>query len=318
MKKYLFVIMIVLLNYYSFAQDTTVNWLSFEQAKEKFTKYPKPIVIFAYSKSDSVSSKMLNSTIKNSEVANYLNVLFYPIKLDVESTDTIVFFNNEVFTHNKTEKHHSLAKVLLGDTLKVPALVMFGEKGQGRAFTGFKNRDSIFPILIYYAEEVYNSITYEVWSDYYFETYPPGRKQIITHLNIHWMKMDEMLEKQKTNPRKVIIDIYNNYNISSTIMRLRVYNNAEIARYLNNNYYPVTVQLRSKEEFEIKGASYKNSGNAQEYHQFAIAVLSGVMKFPAFVILDEDFNLLDRIQSFTTREKLDKIIHYYGDNKYKE
>ncbi len=316
-KLYFFIIFIILINI-GFSQDSTVNWLTFDQVKDEFTKKQKPILIFAYQQNDSLSEKMFNTTFSNTEVAKYINLLFYPVKFDIHSKDTMTFFNGDKFPYNPITKYNSLTHMLIGDSIVTPTLIMFDEQAKGRVFYGYKNRDSIFPILINYHEKIYVSTSYEDWEKLYFEAYPPGHKQIITHLNIKWMTMEEMLEKQKTAPRKVFIDIYNNYNIAQTVMRLQVYNYAKIANYINSHYYPVTLGYTSDETFEIKGQTYKNSNDTYKFHEFAIAVLNAKMQFPAFVILDEDFNLLDRIQVFTTRESYNKIIHYYGDNAYKE
>ncbi len=300
-----------------YAQDSTVHWDSFKQATKAFKIKQKPILLFVYSKKDPVSEKMIDSTFEQNEVANYINVLFYPVKFDVETYDSITFFNGQKFGHSKTSKYNSLATTLLGDSIVTPALIMFDKKAQGTIFYGYKNRDSIFPILIYYSEDVYNSATYKEWKEIYYKTYPPGRKQIITHLNIHWITMNEMLEKQKIQPRKVFIDIYNNYNIAQTIMRLKIYNDRQIANYMNRNFYNVTVPLTSKEEFTIKGVKYKNSGAPLNYNQFAVAVLNGKMKFPAFVILDKKFNLLNRTQAFVLKKNFFDIIRFYGDDDFK-
>lgn len=317
MKRIILLFSTFFLSIYIFAQDTIVNWQTFENVAMEYTQKQKPILIFSYTKNDTLSKLMLDSTLENSDVFGYLNYLFYNIKFDLETFDTITFFNGQQFTHNPNEKYHSLAKLLIGDTIVSPSLIMFDKKAQGRVFEGFKSKDSVFPTLIYYSEEAYNSITYEEWEKYYYKTYPPGQKQIITRLNIRWITMSEMLEEQKTTPKKIFIDIYNNYNVSQTIMRLNVYNDPEIARYMNNYFYSVTVPLQSDEIFEIKGATYKNSGEPYKYHQFAVAVLNGLMKFPAFIILDEDFNLLDRIQFFTPKEQFSSITKFYGENFYK-
>ena len=301
-----------------YAQDSTIHWESFKEATAKFKQKQKPILLFAYDRDNTLCKKMLDSTLQKNEVANYINVLFYPVKFDIETFDTITFFNGQKFVHPKSEKYNSLTKTLIGDSIATPVLVMFDKKAQGTVFYGYKNRDSIFPILIYYSEGVYNWVTYEQWEKIYYKTYPPGEKQIITHLNIHWMTMKEMLEKQKTQPRKVFIDIYNNYSIAQTIMRLKVYNNPQIARYLNRNFYNVTVPLTSKKEITIKGVTYKNTGAPLNYNEFAVAVLNGKMKFPAFIILDEKLNLLERIQAFVTKNNFSDIVHFYGDNDYKK
>ena len=300
-----------------FSQDSTLNWLTFEQTSVLFEKNQKPIMVFLYSKDDLKSKKMLETTFANQEVYNYLNILFYSIKFDIETDDTLQFFNGKKFGHLPNEKYHSLVKYLAGDSITLPALVMFNRVGEGRVFFGSKNRDSIFPTLIYYSENIYNSTTYEEWEDYYFKAFPPGQKQIITRLKIRWQTMNEMLQEYETKPKMIFIDLYDSYNTASTVMRMETYNNPKIAEYLNKNFYRVTVKLRSEEEFELKGVTYKNSGTGYKYHQFPYAVLNGNLQFPAFVILDEDMNLIERKQIFMTPEIFEPIIHFYGDGNYK-
>ncbi len=319
MKRGIWAIMfLILFTQLSYSQkDTIIQWLTFEQAGTAFQKKQKPILIFATQPGDTISKKMLNTTFSLGEIANYINVLFYPVMFDITTQDTITFFNGEKFPHIKGQKYHSLAKTLL-DSIATPALVVFGKNAQGRVFYGYKDRDTLFSILIYYAEDVYMTHNFVTWQKYYFKAYPPGKKQIISKLYIHWMTMDEMLEKQKTQPRKVLIDIYNNYNVAQTVMRLTVYNNPELADYINRNFYPVTLPLRSEEEFEFKGIKFKNRGEPTHYHEFAVSALSGKMKFPAFVILDENLNIIERVQSFVTIEEMKPLLHFYAEDAYKK
>ncbi len=315
MKAKLLLIFLVLCRL-AFAQDTVVNWLTFDQVSEKFSKKQKPILIFIRSDTSRLTVRMLSETFGNPEVARYINVLFYPILFDPKTSDSITFFNGQIFVKQPGQEYNQLLYSLLGNVIKFPAMVVFNHFGQGRVFYGFKDRDHIFPILVYYAEKAYQSVDYETFEKYYLKTYPPGKKQIITRLNIHWLTMQEALEKQKTQPRKIFIDLYDNYNISQTIMRITTYNNPVIAKYLNTHFYPVTVYARSDEEFDIKGIHYKKS-EKYPYNTFVIDILNGKMHFPAFVILDENLNLLERVQMYMPPEKIEPLLHYYGDNIYK-
>ncbi len=298
-------------------QDTTISWLSFEETALKFQEKQKPIMIFMYAEDDTISEKMIKETFSKNEVVNYLNILYYPIKLNVYSNDTITFFNNTKFYKLPDEKYHSLVNFLTGDSVTSPLMVIFNKQAEGRVFYGFKNRDSIFATLIYYSEEIYKSTTYEDWEEIYFKAYPPGQQQIMTRLIIRWQTIDEMKTEFEQKPKKILIDLYDNYSVASTVMKTQTYNKKEIAEYLNKNFYRVSVELRSTQEFEFLGVTYKNSGPPYNYHQFVYSVLQGNFKFPAFIILDEEMNLLDRIQVFLTPQAIDPILHFYGDNYYK-
>ena len=297
-------------------QDTVIKWDTFEAVGENFNKQQKPILIFCYDPKDKLSQKMLSETFANTEIASYLNVLFYNINFDITTNDSITFFNGQKF--GKGNKYHTLSTVLFGNQqVKVPSIVIFDKNAQGRIFEGFKNRDSLFPVLIYYSEEVYTSTEYESWEKIYFKSYPPGLQTIITRLNLNWLTMEELPKAMETSPKKVLIDIYNNYSISQTVMRLQVYNDPEVANYIKQYYYPVLLNYKSEEVFEFKGVKYANSNHPNGYHQFAIAALEGKMRFPAFLILDEKLNLLDRVQFFTDKELFMNISEFFAQDIYK-
>lgn len=305
----------VLLKNLLLISQNNVNWLTFERTYENFTAKPKPILIFLYNPNDSLSEKMQKITFTNEEVVPYVNILFYPILFDVTTNDTITFFTGQKYW--KTGKYHSLVDVLAGKNPTFPSLIIFDKNAQGQIFEGYRNRDSIFPILIYFAEEVNLNTNYQDWEKLYFEAYPPGKSLLITRLNVHWLTMNELNDALKAQKKKVLIDIYNNYSVSQTVMRLTVYNEPRIANYLKEKFHCVLLNYKSDEVFEFKGVTYKNQNPPNSYHDFAIAALQGKMRFPAFLILDEDLNLLDRIQIFTDRKLFWDIINYYGSNSYK-
>lgn len=295
----------------------TINWLSFEEVGQNFVENQKPIMVYLYENENDSCQMMFNETFMNDEVVNYLDILFYSIKYDVTTNDSVTFFDGRKFGKQSDKKYNDFVYSLIGDSIQTPALLIFNINAQGSYFSGFKDRDHIFPILIYFNEKIYKSVEYQTFEDYYFKAYPVGQQQIMTRLIIKWKTFDEMLEAQEQKPKKVLIDIYNNYSIAATMMRTKTFNDPIIANYLNQNYYCTTVEARGNQEFTIKDIPYKNSGESHGYHEFAIAVLQGQMNFPAFIILDEEFNLLDRIQYYVTPEMLEPIVKYYGSDSYK-
>jgi len=211
---------------------------------------------------------------------------------------------------------HDLVNMIAGtDTL--PTLVLFSKRAAGRAFKGFKNRDEIFRILIYYAEDIDISTPFEDWYKYHLKGYPPGQSQIITRLKIKWTPLKEAQELNKTEPKKMLLNLYNYNKISCTLMRTQTYNNPKIASYLNEKFYSVNIDVFTQDTLKIKGIKYINENKSHKYHQLPIAALEGKMNFPAFIIIDEEGNVLAKFQEYMTPEKFEKVINYYGENKYK-
>ncbi len=297
----------------------SVHWISIEKAGELFLKKQKPILVYFYKNNCDSCRIQEETTFSNPEVANYINVLFYPVKINAETKDSLKFFDGNYYKNTgKYGKIHDLAYKLAGTTDSFPALVLFSRRAEGKSFFGYKNRDEIFRILIYYAEDIDVSTTFDDWYKYHKKGYPPGQKQIFTRLKIRWKTLDEALELNKKEPRKILLNFYNYNKISCSLLRTQTFNQAQIAEYLNEKYYPVNIDVFSQDTMTIMGQTYINENKPYKYHQLPIAALGGKMIFPAFIILDENEKVLIKVQEYMTPEKFEPLMKYYGDDFYKK
>ena len=303
---------------YEVLDTSKVEWKSFEETNNLFQKKQKPVMIFLYDKNDDSSSVMLNQVFSLDEVASYINILFYPIRLEIHSKDTLTFFDGNKYANaNRNKGVHDLAIKLAGGVPSSPSILIFSKEAIGTVYPGYKDRNHIFPILIYYAENAYKSTKYEDFEKYYLKTYPPGQKQIMTRVLVKWKSMEEAFELNKKVPKKIFVNLYNSYNISCTMMRLKTYNNPKIANYLNNNFYCVNMDVKSQDTINLFEQKYINEGASHGYHQLPISFLSGKMNFPAFLIFDEKSNFLDKKQEYMTPEIFEPIIKFVGSDAYK-
>jgi thioredoxin-related protein len=304
----------------SFAQTDTskVKWLSFKETKAQFEKRQKPVLVYFYDNSDDSSRLMLNKTFGLQEVANYINILFYPVKLDIYSKDTVTFFDGaKFFNSGKNGKVHDIAVQLLGKEFTTPSIILFNRNAEGAVFQGFKDRNHIFPMLIYYAESVTKEVPYDKFEKQYFKAYPIGQKQIMTRVLVKWKTFNELPELMKKQPKKILINLYDNYSISSTMQRLKTYNNPIIAEYLNKHFYCLNLDAKSLDSIPFLGQTYINEKAAHGYHQLAIAMLGGKMQFPSFIILDENNKLLDRFPGYKPPDDFEVLIHFIGEDAFK-
>ena len=72
-----------------------------------------------------------------------------------------------------------------------------------------------------------------------------------------------------------------------------------------------------KNSNKIFGQKYINENKPYKFHQLPIAALEGKMIFPAFIILDENGKVLEKTQKYMTPEDLEPLLHYFGDDAYK-
>lgn len=104
-----------------YSQDSVLLWQDFDTIKEKFKTTQKPIMLFLYS-DDDLSNKMFETTFQNSEVNKYLNYLFYNIKFNVKSKESIDFFDGETYLPSSGNDYHNLVRRLYGDSISTQPL----------------------------------------------------------------------------------------------------------------------------------------------------------------------------------------------------
>jgi len=320
MKKYYFLTLLFFWTFFTYSQTLkdSVHWISIEKAGKLFPEKQKPILFYFYKNNCDSCRIQEETTFSNPEVANYINVLFYPVKINVETKDSLKFFDGNYYKNTgKHGKIHDLVFKLAGTTDSFPVLVLFSKRAEGKSFFGYKDRDEIFRILIYYAEDIDVSTTFDDWYKYHKKGYPPGQKQIFTRLKIRWKTLDEALELNKKEPRKILLNFYNYNKISCSLLRTQTFNQAQIAEYLNEKYYSVNIDVFSQDTMTIMGQTYINENKSYKYHQLPIAALGGKMTFPAFIILDENEKVLIKVQEYMIPEKFEPLMRFYGDNTYK-
>lgn len=135
---------------------------------------------------------------------------------------------------------------------------------------------------------------------------------------IKWNTWDEALEKSKKVKKKIFVDIYTDWCGWCKKLDHSTFAENHIAKYINENYYPVKFNAEMKESVILKGVEYKyvNSGR-RGYHELAAYLMQGKMSYPTGVFLDEDYNLIQAIPGFQDVDKFEMIIAFFGTNSHK-
>jgi len=317
--RYSVFVFFLLLNHLIISQTVkdSVKWMDIEDVGIKFKEIQKPVMIYFY-KNDCDSCREIEKiTFSKPEVADYINILFYPVKIDAELKDSIKFFDGRYYKNTGLNGALNDLAVTLGAVDTFPSLVLFSRRAAGKVFKGYFDRDEIFRPLIYYAEDIDVNTEYNDWYKYHVKGYPPGQSQIITRLKIRWKTNEEVKELNKAETRKIFLNLYNYNKISCTLFSTQTINQPDIAAYLNERFYPINIDVFTQDTIYMRGVKYINENKSYKYHQLPIAALEGKMIFPAFLILDEQGNVLVKFQEYMTPEKFEKIIYYYGEDKYK-
>ena len=124
---------------------------------------------------------------------------------------------------------------------------------------------------------------------------------------------------QKRKARKVLIDVYTDWCGWCKRMDKNTFQKADIASYINNNYYAVKFDAEFKDDIIFNGLkySYVKSGR-KGHHELAELILKGRLSFPTVVFLDEGLKVIQPIPGYQDSRSMELIVTYFARDYYKD
>ena len=120
--------------YQGTAQEDSIHWLSFEQLEDSLASKPKKVFIDFYADWCAYCKKMDKAAFKDKNVISLLNSEYYAVKMNAETTETIVFggdsYSNKEIGQKRNPTHE--IPLLLASRknrpFSLPAIVILNEK----------------------------------------------------------------------------------------------------------------------------------------------------------------------------------------------
>ncbi|SKB89645.1 Thioredoxin-related protein [Salegentibacter salinarum] len=140
---------------------------------------------------------------------------------------------------------------------------------------------------------------------------------------IKWMSMNEALEAQKEEPKKIFMDAYTVWCGPCKMLDKNTFTNADVIEYVNEHYYPVKFNAEGEEEIDFKGQIFENPQYDPEKkkrrnssHQLARALK--ITGYPSLVFFDEEANLIAPIPGYRTPQQLELYLKLFAKDEYKK
>ena len=139
---------------------------------------------------------------------------------------------------------------------------------------------------------------------------------------INWMSLEDAVEAQNKEPRKIIMDMYTTWCGPCKLLDKNTFQNKDVTTYINKNYYAVKFNAEENTDVTFKEKKYSNpnfdASRKGRNSQHELAGSFGVNAYPTIVFLDENGGLIAPIKGYHSPNQLEIFLKLFATNKYKE
>lgn len=138
---------------------------------------------------------------------------------------------------------------------------------------------------------------------------------------INWISLEEAVELQKKEPRKIMIDAYTDWCGPCKLLDKNTFQNSEVSTYINAHYYAVKFNAEGNSEVKFKEKTFKNpqfdpaKKGRNSVHE--LTRYFGVSAYPTIVFLDENSDLIGPIPGYKTPRQLELFLNLFKGDLYK-
>lgn len=140
---------------------------------------------------------------------------------------------------------------------------------------------------------------------------------------INWVTMEEALELQKTEPKKIFMDVYTNWCGPCKMLDKNTFQNEDVANYINEHYYAVKFNAEGNEEITYMDETYSNpnydetkANRRNSAHEFTRVL--GVRAYPTMLFFDEEGNKIFPLQGYKNPQQLELYLKMFKNDDHKE
>ncbi|MEO0507077.1 MAG: thioredoxin family protein [Bacteroidota bacterium] len=141
-----------------------------------------------------------------------------------------------------------------------------------------------------------------------------GWSPILAQTEVQWLTFGQLEDALAVQPKKVFVDFYADWCAYCKKMDKVAYRDSKVVNLLNTEYYAVKMNAESLDTIVFGGDTFfnKNVGKTrQPFHDIPLLLASREgrpFSLPAMVLLDEAFQVRERVFEYRTPKQLLEIL----------
>jgi len=134
---------------------------------------------------------------------------------------------------------------------------------------------------------------------------------------VQWLTFEEAVAKNTEHPKQLFIDFYTDWCGWCKVMDRNTFADAEVAKLLNNYFYPVKFNAEQREPVVFNGKTYNfiPQGN-RGYNELAANIMQGEMSYPTGIFLNEKYEIITPVSGYVAPREFEPILSFLGQRLY--
>ena len=155
-----------------------------------------------------------------------------------------------------------------------------------------------------------------------FTSFKPIPKDTTAN-KINWITIEEAIELQKKEPRKIMMDVYTNWCGPCKMLDKNTFQNPDVVDYMNKNYYAVKFNAEGNDTVDFQDKTFTNpnydpakANRRNSPHEFARFLK--VKAYPTMVFFDEEANYITPISGYLKPQQLELYLKMFKADAHKD